>query len=51
MKKTIPRHIIIKFPKSIDNGKTLKVAREIRHIMYCHKSKDEIKCPIIKVSK
>lgn len=45
----IPRHIIIKFCKSIDNGKIFKVTREIRHIMYSHKSKTEIKCPIIKV--
>lgn len=49
MKKTIPRHIIIKFPTSIGNGKILKAAREIRHITYSHESKEGNKCPVIKV--
>jgi hypothetical protein len=28
----IPRHIVMKLPKFIDNGKILKVSSEIRHM-------------------
>ena len=33
----------------IDNRKILKVVRKIKYIMYSHKSKDGIKCLVIKV--
>lgn len=49
MKKIVPRYIVIKSHKSIDNRNNLKLAREIRHNMYNQKSKGSIKYPLIRV--
>lgn len=49
MKKTTPRHIVIKLPKSTDNGETWEAAREVKHIIHSHRSKDGIHCPVLKI--